>query len=207
MNSPTSDNNQLRLKGIELATTAGALKTAGVIEDRRFCYKDIFDAAIAEVGPESFLAGVLQGPPIWAQMVKKFHPELFAQNSAILAPQAEWTDPNAAKNGDRISLFTLNQQAIISGIANIHHISGDRWVPTDDIHDLKENSIYTFIPSEHGISAGDTVCFFFGVQSGGGIDLPGAPEQFIYDPSSPKIAHYGSWGPAGTVQFHLQGSP
>ena len=79
MNSPTSDNNQLRLKGIELATTAGALKTAGVIEDRRFCYKDIFDAAIAEVGPESFLAGVLQGPPIWAQMVKKFHPELFAK--------------------------------------------------------------------------------------------------------------------------------
>ncbi len=55
-----------RKQGIELAKSLGATRTAAAI--RQGGFRDIFDAALAELGMDKLIAHIVQGPPVWSHM-------------------------------------------------------------------------------------------------------------------------------------------
>ncbi len=81
-----------RIAGIQLAKQLGANKTAAVIEDKTKNFKDIFDAAVAEIGVDKVAAGLMQASPVWAHAALLSVPDWGAHGEALSKRAAEAPD-------------------------------------------------------------------------------------------------------------------
>ena len=184
-----------RAAGIKLAEDAGAPKTAAVIADKDACYQDIFASAVDEVGHAAFVEALMRGPKKWAHMALNYMPNMGGHGQSVADAVAASAAPNAAQAGDSIGKYQLHQGAVVSGIARINE--------TGDYRNLFKNNDYQFNPADQGIASGTTVRLYFGIEDDALIGLAAAPETFTFDPTSPSIAYYTSWGTAGAQQFQL----
>lgn len=181
--------------GLKIAQEAGAKETAKIIQTAGSSYKNILETAYEEMGEEK-LAGILQdAPALFTHMASVRSVNLGKAGYSLMAALA----PTPAKPGDAIKAFQLYQGAAVSGIARVNE-TGDRRF-------LNQGSTYDFIPGELGLAKGTVLRFYFGIEDDALIKLAAAPETFVYDPGSDKIAYYASWGCAGTQHFALENHP
>lgn len=76
-----------RKQGIEFAKSLGATRTAAAI--RQGGFRDIFDAAVAEIGMDKLVAQIVQGPPVWSHMALLNIPQLGNYTAALTKRAAE----------------------------------------------------------------------------------------------------------------------
>lgn len=88
------DQGQQRSLGIEIAERAQAGKTAGVIKANKNCFEDILKTALAEIGLDAVVSGILQGPPRWAAETLRYIGYLGPHRDALATRAA--ADPEAA---------------------------------------------------------------------------------------------------------------
>lgn len=185
-----------RATGIQLAKDSGAPNTAALIADGKSCFLDIFKAAKDEIGPDRLYEALKQGPTVWLGLARDMVPEVRDAMTIGVAVPPPIVDNTVARDGDAISKFRLYQGAAVSGIVKINDLPPDQRF-------LYEKNTYDFNPADWQISPGGGMSLYFGIEDDVFIHLAKAPEQFKFDPASPKIAYYHAWGIAGSQQFAL----
>lgn len=185
-----------RTLGVKLAKDAGAEKTAAIIADEKACFQEIFEAGIAEIGENSFVKALQEGPKIWSRMAVNLLPALGVKSTTALFSDDATVDATVAKAGDSICKFKLLQGAAVSGIVKINNLPPDKRF-------LYKNNSYEFNPADWSIAEGDNITLWFGIEDDALVGLAAAPESFKFDSTSSKIAYYHSWGAAGTQKFAL----
>lgn len=85
-----------RQQGIEMAKSLGATRTAAAI--RQGGFRDIFNAATAEIGMDKLVAQILQGPPVWSHMALLNVPNL-GNYAAALTKRASEAPSGAVSPG------------------------------------------------------------------------------------------------------------
>lgn len=88
------DQDEQRSLGVEMAESVNAVKTAEAIRDKRNCFADILNIALAEKGLDAVVSAFLQGPPQWAAEALRHIGDVGPHRDALASRAAE--DPEAA---------------------------------------------------------------------------------------------------------------
>ena len=80
---------QDRKTGMQMATKAGASKTAKLIQNEHAGFGAIFDSAAAEIGKDALVKHVLEGPPFWSHMALLHMDDMGGDEAALRARAAQ----------------------------------------------------------------------------------------------------------------------
>ena|GEM_PF-6406578 len=111
--------DEQRNLGISLAEKAGAPETTQLLQAGTVCYKDIFKAAIAEVGLQKLVDNLQVGDPIWAYEALRNIDDLGTYKDALIKKASE--DPVAATHTLRFAKdLTADHIAVLAAVgANV----------------------------------------------------------------------------------------
>jgi hypothetical protein len=80
--------DEQRKLALKLASKYEAPETLALVKDANSCYSDIFKTAVAEIGMDSVVSEVLQGPASWAHMAYLNIPDIGTSHSDALSQKA-----------------------------------------------------------------------------------------------------------------------
>lgn len=227
------NKDEQRTKGIELAKAAGAAKTLAAISDKDACYEDIFKAALAEVGPDALVKGILQGPPEWAQAAVRSYAlrgDLGSDGGALLklAQQREAFAAVSVPSGlpsqwPPVSVHAIRNMALHDSAAanvnwTVHWVHGNNtyvspnsgdMVWGGDISEGQSNGpldLIHFGSNDQPLATGDFVYMYVKQDLGNAepADINNGPVWFTYDASSTATAYMVVTGAVDTATVELQ---
>jgi hypothetical protein len=106
--------DEQRKLGLKLAIQLNATKTIALLKDTNACYSEILKVAAEELGVDTVLNHILQGPDNWSRIAHLNFPELGNSHNAILAKSKEVASPVSS---EKAPLFDQQIEAMTLAVA------------------------------------------------------------------------------------------